>query len=381
MYWLFGGGLTISLNMDNSGARAVSMPNRAILTVATLKAELHAAGEGLADNNDVLRGVLAGCGDCIKILDLDGQLQFMSEGGKRVMEVEDFGKLKGCPWPDFWAGAGNADARAAVETAKTGGTAKFKGAANTAKGNARYWDVQVSPIFGEDGKPSHILSISRDITELFEAQEQQKVLTAELQHRIKNTLSIVSAIANQTMRGDDIGAARNAFTARLITLSRAHDILMQASWTSAPIRDVVEGALAPHRTGQGRFNVSGPELLLQPKPALAIALAIHELATNAAKYGALSNMDGKVDISWATQAEGHEPGFRFDWIESGGPRVSAPEPSKMGFGTRLIERMLKNDFGGEVLIDFKPAGVVCSIDAPLEKLITPHEAESTTATF
>src|ERR1700709_1557155 len=92
-------------------------------SAVSLKSELVAAGEGLADNDDVLRGILAGCGDCIKILDLDGRLQFMSEGGKRVMEVEDFGKLKGCPWPDFWAGAGNADARQAVETAKAGGIA------------------------------------------------------------------------------------------------------------------------------------------------------------------------------------------------------------------------------------------------------------------
>ncbi|MDB5876312.1 MAG: histidine kinase family protein [Ramlibacter sp.] len=95
-------------------------------TISSLKTELSAAGEGLADNADVLRGVLAGCGDCIKILDLDGRLQFMSEGGKRVMEVEDFGVLKGCPWPDFWAGDGIADARRAVETAKAGGTASFK---------------------------------------------------------------------------------------------------------------------------------------------------------------------------------------------------------------------------------------------------------------
>ena len=344
------------------------MQNRPISTVATLKTELGAAGDGLADNDDVLRGVLEGCGDCIKILDLDGQLQFMSEGGKRVMEVEDFGKLKGCPWPDFWTGAGNDDARAAVEKASAGGSARFKGAANTAKGNPRFWDVQVSPIFGADGKPSHILSISRDITELVEVQEQQKILTAELQHRIKNSLAMVSAIANQTIRGDDVEAARKAFTARLMTLSQAHDILVQTSWTSAPIKDVIEGALAPHRTGQGRFEVSGPELLLSPKPALAIALAVHELATNAVKYGALSNEEGKVNILWATNANGGKPRFHFNWIERGGPHVIAPEQSKRGFGTRLIERMLKNDFGGEVLLDFKSDGVVCALNAPLEAL-------------
>jgi two-component sensor histidine kinase len=353
----------------------LSMSNRPVSTVATLNAELRSAGAGLADNDDVLRGVLDGCGDCIKILDLDGQLQFMSEGGKRVMEVEDFGKLKGCPWPDFWADAGNADARAAVETAKAGGTARFKGAADTAKGNPRYWDVQVSPIFGEDGKPSHILSISRDITELAEFQEQQKVLTAELQHRIKNSLAMVAAIANQTIRGDNMEAARNAFTARLITLSHAHDILVQTSWVSASIKDVIEGALAPHRSSQNRINVSGPEMLLPPKPALAIALAVHELATNAMKYGSLSNNEGSVRIVWGANADGAEPSFRFDWVERGGPRVVEPEQSKRGFGTRLIERMLKNDFDGEVLLDFKTTALVCTLSAPLKKLMTPDHQD------
>jgi two-component sensor histidine kinase len=348
------------------------MPDRSVSTVETLKTELRAAGAGLADNDDVLRGVLEGCGDCIKILDLDGHLQFMSEGGKRVMEVEDFGKLKGCPWPDFWAGAGNADARAAVETAKAGGTGRFKGAANTAKGNPRYWDVQVSPIFGEDGKPSHILSISRDITELVEFQELQKVLTAELQHRIKNSLAMVSAIANQTIRGDDMDAARKAFTGRLMTLSHAHDILVQTSWVSAPIKEVIEGALASHRPGQGRIEVRGPELQLSPKPALAIAIAVHELATNAAKYGALSNDKGKVNIFWETTGSGDKSSFYFDWVENGGPRVVEPEQAERGFGTRLIERMLKGDFGGEVLLDFKPDGLVCKLSAPLEKLTAPE---------
>jgi len=349
------------------------MSNRPASPVIALKAELRAAGAGLADNDDLLRGVLEGSGDCIKILDLDGRLQFMSEGGKRVMQVEDFGKLKGCPWPDFWAGSGNANARAAVETAKAGGTARFRGAANTANGNPRYWEVQVSPIFGEDGKPSQILSISRDITELAEFQEQQKLLTAELQHRIKNTLAMVSAIANQTIRGDDIEAAREAFTARLITLSHAHDILVQTSWISAPIKDVIEGALAPHRPGQGsRIDVSGPQMLLSPKPALAIALAVHELATNAGKYGALSNDDGKVNIFWKTKANGANSTFYFDWVETGGPRVVEPEQSKRGFGSRLIERMLKSDFGGEVQLHFKPDGLVCTLSAPLEKLTSPN---------
>jgi len=343
-------------------------------TVASLDNELRSAGDGLAGNADVLRAVLAGCGDCIKILDLEGRLQFMSEGGKRVMEVEDFGALKGCPWPDFWAGAGNADAVNAVEAARQGEVARFSGAADTAKGNSRYWDVQVSPIFGDDGRPSHILSISRDVTserraqmELLEANERQKFLAEELQHRIKNTLAMVGAIANQTMRGDSVEAARNAFTARLVTLSRAHDLLTQKSWLSAPIGEVVEAALAPHRGG--RIDVSGPELLLQPQQALAIALAVHELATNAVKYGALSDAGGKVSVAWSTGDVADVPTFRFAWTEAGGPAVVEPKPSQKGFGSRLIERLLSNDFGGAVHVTYAAHGVVCELTAPLANIL------------
>jgi two-component sensor histidine kinase len=334
--------------------------------LASLNAELDAAGAGLKGNDDLLRSVLSGCGDCIKILDLDGRLQFMSEGGKRVMEVDDFSSLKGCPWPDFWTGQGNLDASLAVEAAKVGETARFKGAANTAKGTPRYWDVQVSPIYGADGMPVHLLSISRDITEewranaeLKDAAERQAVLTDELQHRIKNTLAMVGAIANQTMRGASVRSAREAFAARLMILSEAHDMLTQTSWSSAPIHEVVTRALAAHHSEDRRISVGGPEVELQAKPALALALAIHELATNATKYGALSRK-GKVDVLWSNDSEN---GFRFSWIESGGPAVS--EPSKKGFGSRLIERVVAADFAGATRTSYRPGGVVFELEAPM----------------
>jgi two-component sensor histidine kinase len=339
-------------------------------TVASLHQELSAAGAGLIGNADVLRGVLAGSGDCIKILDLKGNLQFMSEGGKHVMEVDDFASLKGCPWSDFWADVGNVEAKRAVEVAAAGGTARFKGQASTAKGTLRFWDVQVSPIMDGDGKPSHILSMSRDITEEWkaaqaakEAAERQALLTAELQHRIKNTLAMVGAIANQTMRGNDVAAAREAFSARLMILSSAHDILTQTSWASAPIKEVIEGALAPHRAGHGQIYTTGPDLVLPSKQALALSVAIHELATNAVKYGALSG-DGTVNIAWLNTVSPDRTEFRFTWSESNGLPVHEPEPSKKGFGSRLIERMLANDFAGTVRIEYRSTGLVCELTAP-----------------
>jgi two-component sensor histidine kinase len=330
-----------------------------------LNRELEAADPSLVGNGALLSGVLAGCGDCIKVLDLEGRLQFMSEGGKRVMEVDDFSALKGCPWPDFWPGDGNTDAVAAVKAAKAGKTARFRGASNTAKGNSRYWEVQVSPILGADGKPAQLLSISRDITDEWEATQRERFLTDELAHRAKNTFAMVLAIARHTFRGELHKTPLENYTARVMALSAAHDMARASNWNSAPIGDVVEATLTLQGTGEGRFNIAGPELYLAPKQALALTLAVNELATNAMKYGALSVPDGRIDVSW-TATNGPEPAFEFIWREHGGPTVVAPV--RQGFGSRVIKDFMANDFGGVVQLSYEPAGFVCALKAPLGNL-------------
>lgn len=333
--------------------------------VEAMNRELKAVSVQRLHNDDLLRGVLSGCGDCIKILDLDGRLQFMSEGGKRVMEVEDFGPLKGCPWPDFWAAEGNTHAAAAIVAAKAGKTYRFKGAANTAKGTPRYWDVQVSPIFDEGGKISQLLSISKDITEEWEAAERELFLTQELEHRAKNTFSMVMAIANQTFRGDAHTAALNAYTMRVSALARAHDITRSTNWTSAPIAKAVDAALEGFRTGDDRFSVSGSANNIAPRQAFSLTLALNELATNALKYGALSSPDGRVDISWSDFND--EPStFRFLWREHSGNPVT--KPTRAGFGTRVIKEFLASGFGGEVRLSYEPEGFVCEMQSPLKNL-------------
>lgn len=324
--------------------------------------ELRAASPELVGNDELLSSVLAGCGDCIKVLDLDGRLQFMSDGGKRVMEVDDFSALKGCPWPDFWAGDGNTLAMAAVASAQAGNSYRFQAPANTAKGTPRYWDVQVSPISGPDGAPSHLLSISRDITEEWEAAQRESFLVEELEHRAKNTFAMVVAIANQTFRGEIHAAPLAAHNARVLALATSHEIAKQSSWTSARIHDVVEAALALHRSQDDKFAASGPEIRLNPRQALSMTLAINELATNALKYGALSSADGKVAISWSKSAAA----FVFLWKEHGGPPVV--EPSRQGFGSRVIKSFLANDFGGTVRMTYEPDGLVCELTSPAENL-------------
>ena len=333
--------------------------------VDVMNRELRAASPDLVGNDDLLRGVLSGCGDCIKVLDLDGRLQFMSDGGKVVMEVDDFSALKGCPWPEFWTGDGNAQAIAAVEAAKAGKTSRFRGAANTAKGNPKYWDVQVSPIFGANEQVSQLLSISRDITEEWEAAERERFLTEELEHRAKNTFAMVLAIARRTFRGDAHAAPLQVYSDRVMALATAHDIAKQSNWTSARIGDVIEAALASHRTGEGRFRVSGPKLNVAPRQALSLTLAVNELATNALKYGALSSPQGRVDISWSTSVNGI-PTFAFLWREHGGPPVVTP--AHQGFGSRLIKDFMANDFGGTVRLSYEADGVICELNSPLENL-------------
>ncbi|WID94750.1 HWE histidine kinase domain-containing protein [Bosea vestrisii] len=304
-----------------------------------------------------LRAVLTASDDCIKVISLDGALEFMSEGGQRVMEVQDFEAIRGSPWLQFWDGAGNADAQAALAAARAGKSYRFQGPASTAAGNMRYWDVQVSPIIASDGKPEAILSVSRDITALRAGEERYQLLAAELNHRIKNLLAMVSGIVNQSLRGQDepLDAVKRRLSDRLQALAAAQDVLMMASRHGADLRQLVEVVLAPHRSGE-RIAFDGPSVTLSSKCALAMALALHELGTNAVKYGALSQDGGHVDVSWRN--EGGE--FHFRWQESGGPRVTAPQ--RRGFGSQMIEKVLGGYLGGTARIDFAPDGIVLALD-------------------
>lgn len=145
------------------------------------------AAEEQRSDAEFLRGVLAASGDCIKVLDPDGRLLFMSEGGQRVMEVCDFNLIQGCPWPDFWEGEGSAQAKSAVEAARDGGSGRFQGFARTMAGTPKWWDVQVTPIPGPDGRPERLLSVSRDITAIRQAEIALQ-MSEQLQRRFVETL-------------------------------------------------------------------------------------------------------------------------------------------------------------------------------------------------
>ena len=195
------------------------------------------------------------------------------------------------------------------------------------------------------------------------------MLTGELEHRIKNTLSVVQAIVSQSLRSAATPAgARDAIAARLVTLGRAHDLLTQASWTAAPIDALVKAAVGNYGEDSVRIRMSGPSIRLNARAALAISMALHELATNAAKYGALSTDTGYVDISWQIDSTRTPLGIDFVWQEYGGPPVTVPE--RKGFGTRLIETSLTRDLG-RGRIEYLPTGVRWSVSANLENVQEP----------
>jgi two-component sensor histidine kinase len=202
------------------------------------------------------------------------------------------------------------------------------------------------------------------------AARRQAMLLHELNHRVKNTLATVQGIAAQTLGvGADPGAARRAFLARLLALAKTHDLLTATAWSGSGVREVVLAELMPFRDEAcpGRVALDGPEVGLTPNATVALGMAIHELVTNAVKYGSLSTPGGRVAVAWSTPAPPREPGgagagrrLHLTWTEAGGPPVT--RPSRRGFGSRLIERGLAHELSGTVRIEFPPEGVRCAMD-------------------
>ncbi len=222
----------------------------------------------------------------------------------------------------------------------------------------RFVDFIYQPIDGPDGQVAGVFVEGSDVTARVIGDRQQKLLLDELNHRVKNTLATVQAIADQTLRTNaDPTHFRRDFEARLMALSATHDLLTATSWRSAPLRDVAQQEFRPY--GAERYSLEGPPVALSSAETLALGMLFHELATNAAKHGALSSGAGVVEVTWGLEPDG---ALAIDWRERGGPPVTPP--SRRGFGSRLIERSL-GQLGGAARLDYDPAGVRCHIRMPL----------------
>jgi two-component sensor histidine kinase len=234
-------------------------------------------------------------------------------------------------------------------------------------GRMIWMGVRSSTVRDPSGKFLYGVRVVQDITERKEAEARQKLLIDELNHRVKNTLATVQSLAAQTARGTaSTEEFHQAFEGRLIALSHAHDQLTRQHWQNANLRDIVKGATAPHLSRpEEQIAIEGEAITVSPRIALTMALVLHELTTNAAKYGALSAPEGRIGIDWRVeQRPPKSPRLHIQWRERNGPPVEAP--AKPGFGSRFIQGSVTAELRGSVRMNFDPEGLHCTIDVPLD---------------
>ncbi|BCH05523.1 hypothetical protein MesoLj131c_72650 (plasmid) [Mesorhizobium sp. 131-3-5] len=224
-------------------------------------------------------------------------------------------------------------------------------------GVERFLLSSARPIRHPGGAILGAVQISLDITERKRGEEHRKLLGNELNHRVKNTLAVVQSIAAQTIRNaTSLTEAQRTLSSRLISLAKAHDLLTQQNWSGADLNDLILGSIMPHAPIE-RFQISGEPVWLPPNIALSVALAFHELTTNAIKYGSLSNPTGRVCIRWSLVSHKQHRCLDLDWRETGGPRVGPG--GRKGFGTQLLERVFDSDKSGSVALKFEESGLIC----------------------
>ena len=300
----------------------------------------------LADRaRSVLWAILDQSTDCVKLLGIDGELEYMSANGRAAMEVDDFAILSGSSLFDFWPAESVGRLRLAVERAASGRKDRFEGFCPTAKGNDRWWDVTVSPI-SKNGEVTHILCSSRDITDRhLRAEERERrilsdrhaerehLLAEELAHKMRNMVAVSTALARLTLRGDQTlqeGAER--LVERFRNLGHAINAL-SGDVASQTLRGVVRAILGDGN-GEGRISIGAvPDVCLKESDLRTIALVLGELHSNALKYGALSSDEGSLVVVFDHIGDG----VRMRWKESGMSGVT--EPAQLGTGSRLISRM------------------------------------------
>jgi PAS domain S-box-containing protein len=226
------------------------------------------------------------------------------------------------------------------------------------KGGERFWaNGQTMAVADDPG--GLLVKIFRDETPAKLAEEQRVLLLNELNHRVKNTLATVQSVVDQTLRASGVGAdVRQTLTARLIALSEAHNVLVQESWAGADLGTVVDNVFRPYAERAADITIDGPAVRLNPAQAIACAMSIHELSTNAVKYGALSRDGGRVTVEWnVAQSFTGQRSLTLVWIETGGPEVA--EPTQRGFGLKMMGRIFANQPQGRTELEFLPSGLRC----------------------
>jgi PAS domain S-box-containing protein len=229
---------------------------------------------------------------------------------------------------------------------------------------SRIWFMPYpTPLTDSSGRMTGAINMLVDITHRKDAERQQKLLIDELNHRVKNTLATVqSLMAHSARPADTVEEFSRTLEARVVAMSRAHDQLSRRNWSAADLRELAMAALAPY--GAGNVAITGASVIIPPRAALLLSMVFHELVTNAAKYGALSQAGGKIDFGWKTEQDGGGKVLRIVWIESGGPPAAADR--RRGFGMRLVEQGIAAELKGRATVAFPSSGAQCLIELPLD---------------
>jgi PAS domain S-box-containing protein len=344
------------------GAGQAVLPPRAAQRIAALEAEnqtLRAEAERLG------RLVDSAAEYAIVTLDLEGRITGWNEGARAILGY-GHAEILGRSGEVFFPAEDRAEGVFVAELCR----AMENGRATNERWHirrdgSRFWaSGYMMPLLDKDGQAEGFLNVLRDNTAIRAEEERRALLLAEMGHRMKNVLAIVQAVSTETLRNAGVPRpVQETLEKRLAALARSHELLTQGGWESASLVEVVRRALAPYGASD-RVEAEGPPARLAADGVEMLNLAFHELATNAAKHGALSVPEGRVRVFWALRRTGRGTRLvEIEWREQGGPPVTPPR--HRGFGSRLLEHGLAQKLGGTVKLDFQPDGLRCHICLPV----------------
>lgn len=317
-----------------------------------------------------LRRVLNSVVAYIAVLSKDGTLLQVNEPSLDAANLSRKDVLGKPFWDTYWLNhseQSRTQIRDAVARAARGERIRFDAEVRIREGASRVVDMKLAPLYNETGQVHEIIASGVDITDRKRGEEHREMLLRELSHRVKNTLATVQAMANHTMRNSsDFARFQSAYKGRLSAIARCHDLLVATEHVRVEISDLISTQVRPYARGDAKTVVvlDGEPLVLSGEAAHAFALVLHELATNAAKYGALSNQTGQVKIAWDKVSDETGNWIEITWTEVGGPPVT--EPTRLGFGSTLIKQSLSHTLGGSSSVSYTESGLAANFRLPVK---------------
>ncbi|MDQ3920810.1 MAG: PAS domain-containing protein [Actinomycetota bacterium] len=334
------------------------------VTTELERSERQAAEAALRRSEERYRGLTRAIASIVWTTRSDGSVDDMPEW--RELTGQSHEEVQGWGWLNAIHPEDRAHARAVVEHAtSTASSYDMEYRLRQPDGTYRWYNSRGVPVLNEDGTPREFVGVCIDINDRKRAEERQALLVHELNHRVKNTLAVVQSVAARTLKAaPSLEAFRRDFEARLAALSSTHDILTRNNWESASLHELLKAELAPYQSDDvPKLVLNGPDARVAPRAALALGMMIHELATNAVKYGALSVATGRIEVSSGTEVDSDgQEALRLEWQERGGPPVKPP--ARRGFGSLLVERSISHELHGRAEVCFEPAGLRYSIVIP-----------------